>query len=55
VELPPLVERNFPVGRSLTWEDLQTIPDGEHWAYELVQGKLIVSPALRTAVTSRAF
>lgn len=31
--------------RELTWEDLQVIDDHGYWAYELVDGKLIMSPA----------
>lgn len=40
----PLREVLLPA-RELTWEDLQTVPDDSYWAYELVEGKLIVSPA----------
>ncbi len=31
--------------RPLSWEDLQDIPDDRHWAYEIVEGTLFVSPA----------
>ncbi len=43
-ESPP-VEVRLPLGRLLTWEDLQTIPDDEHHHYELVEGALLVSPS----------
>lgn len=41
----PAFEAHFPSDRPLTWEDLQSIPDDQHWAYELVEGALLVSPA----------
>lgn len=41
----PAFEAHFPSDRPLTWEDLQSIPDDQHWAYELVEGSLLVSPA----------
>ena len=44
VSAQPIVETHFPVGRGLTWEDLQSIPDEDHWRYELVDGSLLVSP-----------
>ena len=44
VSAQPIVETHFPVGRDLTWEDLQTIPDEDYWRYELVDGSLLVSP-----------
>ena len=44
VSAQPIVETHFPVGRGLTWEDLQTIPDEDYWRYELVDGNLLVSP-----------
>ena len=44
VSAQPIVETHFPVGRGLTWEDLQTIPDEDYWRYELVDGSLLVSP-----------
>ena len=44
VSVQPIVETHFPVGRDLTWEDLQTIPDEDYWRYELVDGSLLVSP-----------
>lgn len=34
----------FPA-RPLTWEDLQVVPDDRYWAYELVEGNLLVAPA----------
>lgn len=40
----PLHEVLLPT-RELTWEDLQGIPDDGYWAFELVEGKLIMSPA----------
>ena len=45
VSAQPIVETHFPLDRDLIWEDLQTIPDREHWRYELVDGSLYVSPA----------
>ena len=41
----PAFEAHFPSDRPLTWEDLQSIPDDQHWAYELVEGTLLVSPS----------
>jgi Uma2 family endonuclease len=41
----PAFEAHFPSDRALTWEDLQSIPDDQHWAYELVEGSLLVSPS----------
>ena len=41
----PVFEAHFPPDRDLSWEDLQTIPDDQHWAYQIFDGTLIVSPA----------
>lgn len=41
----PVFEANFPWDRPLSWEDLQSIPDDRHWAYEIVEGQLLVSPS----------
>lgn len=41
----PLFERRLPGNRSLSWEDLQTIPDDDYWGIELIEGRLIVSPS----------
>lgn len=41
----PVLEVHLPAGRSLTWEDLQSIPDDQHHHYELVDGSLLVSPS----------
>ena len=43
----PVHEVAFPA-RPLTWEDLQVVSDDRHWAYELVEGQLLVSPAPNT-------
>jgi Uma2 family endonuclease len=41
----PVFERHFPSDRPLAWEDLQTIPDDQHWGVEIVSGQLLVSPS----------
>lgn len=45
VSAQPVFEAHLPTDRLLTWEDLQSIPDTDHWAYELVEGELLVSPS----------
>jgi Uma2 family endonuclease len=51
LDYPSLVDREplffthrLPTDRLLTWDDLQTIPDDARWAYELIEGTLIVAP-----------
>lgn len=39
------IEVRLPFGRPLTWDDLQSIPDDQYHAYELFDGKLVVSPS----------
>ena len=45
VTAQPAFETRLPSGRGFTWEDLQSIPDEDHWRYELVDGSLLVSPS----------
>ena len=45
VTAQPAFETHLPSGRGFTWEDLQSIPDEDHWRYELVDGSLLVSPS----------
>ena len=45
VSAQPAFETHLPSGRGFTWEDLQSIPDEDHWRYELVDGSLLVSPS----------
>ena len=45
MSVQPVFERHFPSDRPLMWEDLQGIPDDRYWGYEIVEGKLIVSPS----------
>lgn len=41
----PVFEAHFPADRPLTWEDLQGIPDQHYWAYQIIEGQLIVTPS----------
>lgn len=45
MSVQPVLEVHFPAGRTLTWEDLQSIPDDQHHHYELVDGSLLTSPS----------